>query len=185
MVEILGGMSMRKILTVALLLAMTFLIAACGNSETAKVSAPAKPAQESSAPAPKSSAPAEAKSSDVPDVLDGHFAKNAVLFVVKNEILPPYGDGTFRGDRFITRYEFAMGLAKILDDYYKGNLPKTSNPFSDVPASHWAYDSIAKLAAAKSIGGYGDGTFRGDRNKSRYEAAQMLAKLCAVLRKAG
>ena len=174
MVEILGGMSMRKILTVALLLAMTFLIAACGNSETAKVSAPAKPAQESSAPAPKSSAPAdapkknstaEAKSSDVPEK---HYARNAVLFVVKNEILPPYGDGTFRGDRFITRYEFAMGLAKILDDYYKGNLPKTSVPFSDVPESHWAYDSIAKLAAASSIAGYGDGTFRGDRFITRY-----------------
>ena len=110
---------MRKFLTVALLLAMTFLIAACGNSETAKVSAPAKPAQESSAPAPKLSEPAdapkknstaEAKSSDVPD---NHFARNSVLFVVKNEILPPYGDGTYRGDRNTTRYDAARVLAKL------------------------------------------------------------------------
>ena len=30
-----------------------------------------------------------------------------------------------------------------------------ANPFSDVPAGHWAYDSIAKLAAAGVIDGYG------------------------------
>ena len=38
-----------------------------------------------------------------------------------------------------------------------------ANPFSDVPAGHWAYDSISKLAAAGVIEGYGDDTFRGDR----------------------
>ena len=34
-----------------------------------------------------------------------------------------------------------------------------ANPFSDVPAGHWAYDSISKLAAAGVIDGYGDTTF--------------------------
>ena len=34
-----------------------------------------------------------------------------------------------------------------------------ANPFSDVPAGHWAYDSISKLATAGVIDGYGDGTF--------------------------
>ena len=38
-----------------------------------------------------------------------------------------------------------------------------ANPFSDVPAGHWAYDSINKLAAAGVIDGYGDGTFGGDK----------------------
>ena len=33
-----------------------------------------------------------------------------------------------------------------------------ANPFSDVPAGHWAYQSVAKLAAAGVIEGYGDGT---------------------------
>ncbi|WP_418304739.1 S-layer homology domain-containing protein [Phascolarctobacterium succinatutens] len=28
-----------------------------------------------------------------------------------------------------------------------------ANPFSDVPAGHWAYDSISKLAAAGVIDG--------------------------------
>ncbi len=51
-----------------------------------------------------------------------------------------------------------------------------ANPFSDVPAGHWAYDSISKLAAAGVIEGYGDDTFRGDRLMTRYEMAQIVAK---------
>ena len=54
-----------------------------------------------------------------------------------------------------------------------------ANPFSDVPAGHWAYDSISKLAAAGIIEGYGDGTFRGDRLMTRYEMAQIVAKALA------
>ena len=54
-----------------------------------------------------------------------------------------------------------------------------SNPFSDVPAGHWAYQSVAKLAAEGVIEGYGDGTYRGDRNITRYEMAQMIAKAMA------
>ncbi|MBE8953684.1 MAG: S-layer homology domain-containing protein [Quinella sp. 1Q7] len=54
-----------------------------------------------------------------------------------------------------------------------------ANPFSDVPAGHWAYNSVAKLAAEGVVEGYGDGTYRGDRNITRYEMAQMVAKAMA------
>ena len=54
-----------------------------------------------------------------------------------------------------------------------------ANPFSDVPAGHWAYQSVVKLAQAGVIEGYGDNTFRGDRNITRYEMAQMIAKAMA------
>ncbi|MBR3050627.1 MAG: S-layer homology domain-containing protein, partial [Selenomonadaceae bacterium] len=54
-----------------------------------------------------------------------------------------------------------------------------ANPFSDVPAGHWAYNSVSKLAAEGVIEGYGDGTYRGDRNITRYEMAQMIAKAMA------
>ena len=54
-----------------------------------------------------------------------------------------------------------------------------ANPFSDVPAGHWAYQSVAKLAQQGIIEGYGDNTFRGDRNITRYEMAQMIAKAMA------
>ena len=54
-----------------------------------------------------------------------------------------------------------------------------ANPFSDVPAGHWAYDSISKLAAAGVIDGYGDGTFGGDKLMTRYEMAQIVAEAMA------
>ena len=54
-----------------------------------------------------------------------------------------------------------------------------ANPFSDVPAGHWAYDSINKLAAAGVIEGYGDSTFGGDKLMTRYEMAQIVAKAMA------
>jgi hypothetical protein len=54
-----------------------------------------------------------------------------------------------------------------------------ANPFSDVPAGHWAYGSIAKLAAAGVIDGYPDGTFQGDKLMTRYEMAQIVAKAMA------
>ena len=54
-----------------------------------------------------------------------------------------------------------------------------ANPFSDVPAGHWAYDSVNKLAAAGIVDGYGDATFGGDRLMTRYEMAQIVAKAMA------
>ena len=54
--------------------------------------------------------------------------------------------------------------------------PAFANPFVDVPAKHWAYDSVSKLAAAGIVDGYGDGTFKGDKTITRYEMAQIVAK---------
>lgn len=54
-----------------------------------------------------------------------------------------------------------------------------ANPFSDVPADHWAYDAVSQLAADGVIDGYGDTTYRGSRQITRYEMAQMVAKAMA------
>ena len=48
--------------------------------------------------------------------------------------------------------------------------------FSDVPAGHWAYDAVSKLAKAGMVDGYGDKSFKGDRTMSRYEFAFIVAK---------
>ncbi|MCR5559082.1 MAG: S-layer homology domain-containing protein, partial [Schwartzia sp.] len=54
-----------------------------------------------------------------------------------------------------------------------------ANPFEDVAADHWAYDAVAQLAADGVIEGYGDGTFRGEQEITRYEMAQMVARAMA------
>ncbi len=66
---------------------------------------------------------------------------------------------------------FVLGIA--------GTAFAASNPFVDVPAKHWAYESVAKLAKAGIVTGYGDGTFRGDRTMTRYEMAAIVAKAMA------
>ena len=43
-----------------------------------------------------------------------------------------------------------------------------TNPFSDVPAGHWSYSAVERLAAAGIIDGYGNGSFGGDRLMTRY-----------------
>ena len=54
-----------------------------------------------------------------------------------------------------------------------------ANPFTDVTPSDWAYQSVSQLAAAGVINGYPDGTFQGQKNITRYEMAQMVAKAMA------
>ena len=54
-----------------------------------------------------------------------------------------------------------------------------ANPFSDVPQGHWAYASVAQLAADGVIDGYADGAFAGEKLLTRYEMAQVVAKAMA------
>ncbi|WP_296954627.1 S-layer homology domain-containing protein [uncultured Dialister sp.] len=52
-----------------------------------------------------------------------------------------------------------------------------ANPFADVDESSWAYKAVSQLSEDNVIDGYPDGTFRGDKNVSRYELAQIIARL--------
>ena len=54
-----------------------------------------------------------------------------------------------------------------------------ANPFSDVPTNSWAYAAVEKLAAEGVIDGMGNGKFEGNRNMTRYEMAQIIAKAMA------
>lgn len=42
---------------------------------------------------------------------------------------------------------------------------------SDVPAGHWAKDAVDRIVQCGLIQGYPDGTYRGNQNLTRYEAA--------------
>ncbi|WP_425058575.1 hypothetical protein SCACP_32320 [Sporomusa carbonis] len=74
----------------------------------------------------------------------------------------------------------AMALAAVFAMSVAGTaLAAPANPFVDVPAKHWAYDSVNKLAKAGVISGFGDGTFKGDKTLTRYEIAVIVAKAMA------
>ena len=56
---------------------------------------------------------------------------------------------------------------------------QAANPFTDVDTNSWAYQAVSKLSAENVVEGYPDGTFRGEKNISRYEVAQIIAHLVA------
>ena len=54
-----------------------------------------------------------------------------------------------------------------------------ANPFSDVTPSDWAYQAVVDLSDQGVVEGYPDGTFKGERNITRYEMAQIIARMLA------
>ncbi|MBM6733550.1 S-layer homology domain-containing protein [Megasphaera stantonii] len=50
----------------------------------------------------------------------------------------------------------------------------TTTMFPDVPGNHWAYEAVAAMAKSGLVKGYPDGEFKGDRNMTRYEFAQIV-----------
>ena len=54
-----------------------------------------------------------------------------------------------------------------------------ANPFSDVTPDDWAYQAVSDLSDQGVVEGYPDGTFKGEKNITRYELAQIVARLMA------
>ena len=82
-------------------------------------------------------------------------------------------------EEFLMKKTLVSALATALVVGAASTTFAAANPFSDVPRDHWAYDAVTQLAADGVVEGYGDGTYRGDRNITRYEMAQMVAKAMA------
>ena len=96
--------------------------------------------------------------------------------------IPPNGNRVFLiylKEEFLMKKTLVSALATALVVGAASTTFAAANPFSDVPRDHWAYDAVTQLAADGVVEGYGDGTFRGDRNITRYEMAQMVAKAMA------
>jgi len=57
--------------------------------------------------------------------------------------------------------------------------------FSDVPAGHWAREAVERVAACGLITGFPDGTFRGNQNLTRYQAALIFQRLLNEIQQGG
>lgn len=102
--------------------------------------------------------------------LDWYY--HEVAYLTNHGILYGYEDGTFRGNAYISRAEFAA-LASRFDTLWLGE----SNTFSDVSSDHWAALYISSAAAKGWISGYSDGTFRPDLNIGRAEAVTLVNRV--------
>ena len=82
-----------------------------------------------------------------------------------------YPDGTFGGDKMITRAEFVTILVRFF------GLANADCIFTDVSRSHWAYKYIATATAYGWLLGYEDGTFRPDQAITRAEAVTVINRM--------
>ena len=105
------------------------------------------------------------------DVSAANWYQEAVASMARGGYLTGYADGSFGGDRSITRAEFVAMLTRFL-----GQQSATCS-FSDVDRSHWAYDAIAAATASGWITGYADGSFRPDQSITRAEAMAILNRV--------
>jgi len=104
---------------------------------------------------------------------EGHWAKSAIENAVQLAIADGYSDGTFKPDAIINRTQFAVMLSRAL----KLQTANSSSSFTDQEAiPTWATTHIQAIVDAGLMGGYRDGTFRGNNNISRTEMAVIIAR---------
>ena len=70
-------------------------------------------------------------------------------------------------------------VASLVATMAVGATAFAANPFVDVPSDSWAYNSVVELANSGIIQGVDGVHFQGERNITRYEAAEIVAKAMA------
>ena len=82
-----------------------------------------------------------------------------------------YSDGTFGGDKSITRAEFVTMMVRFV------NPAEGTKTFTDVPETYWAYQSISTATAAGWIAGYSDGSFGPEKLITRAEVMTIINRV--------
>lgn len=75
------------------------------------------------------------------------------------------------------RLPFGAALAALM--LTTSSFVMANNAFSDVTPDDWSYKAVSQLADEGVIDGYPDGTFKGNKNITRYEMGQIVARLMA------
>jgi hypothetical protein len=107
------------------------------------------------------------------DMTKGQWFNKAVASMANGKYIKGYTDGTFGGNRSITRAEFVAIAARFMD------AKSGTVTFSDVSSTNWAYQYISTAVAYGWINGYPDGTFKPDQAISRAEAMKIINTMLA------
>ncbi len=111
-----------------------------------------------------------APSAKFTDVVKDAWYVDAIDYVVEKGLMGGTGETTFAPNDQTDRAMLVTILYRL-----DGEPAVTKDiPFSDVLAGKWYSDAINWAAANEIVGGYGDGTFRPERDLTREEAATIL-----------
>lgn len=121
--------------------------------------------------------PAVAENVSFPDVTDSAEYAQAVKLLAEYGIITGVDDGTFAGERMVTRAEMVTMLARMLNIPPEGD-PDGPHAFSDTgPKDTWAWAYIDALAANGILKGVGGSSFAPGRVLTRAEAAAFITRL--------
>lgn len=120
------------------------------------------------------SSPGGSAAKNFPDV-NTQYSKE-VQFLVENNVVTGYPDGTFRPNEEVTRGQAAAFIARALK--LEGEKRKT--PFPDVSKDYQFSGYIDSASKQGIITGYPDGSFRPDVKVSRAEMAIMLTRAFTI-----
>ena len=108
---------------------------------------------------------------DYSDVTSADWFNNAVSTMSNAELIYGFVDGTFGGNHYVTRAQFAAIAARFDSDVYTGE-----NKFSDIDG-HWANKYINQAAEKGWVNGYLDGTFKPEQPITRAEAMALINRV--------
>jgi hypothetical protein len=119
--------------------------------------------------------PAFAQSSPAETVPFDHWAYDAVQQVVDAGVIIGYPDGTFKGDRAMTRYEFAAAISRLL-----ANLPEAGVGPAGAPGAAGAAGAPGAVGPAGADGAAGAVGPKGDTGVcDEAMVSALIEKLCA------
>jgi len=134
---------------------------------------------------------------EYPDVPRSHWAYHAINTLSQAGVIEGLPDGSYGGQRPMTRYAVAVTIARLhqklcvlplpaevqaqstISSTVSGvsNVEPEHTEYPDVPGKHWAYHALAWTSRSGAIEGLPDGTFGGDKPLLRYHCAVVLARL--------
>lgn len=105
-----------------------------------------------------------------------HWARADISHLSRIGIVKGYSDYAFRPNQAITRSQFASLLIRSLNR--TGTYPSRSstNPFTDLRSSHWAYSDMLKAYKMGILKGYPNSRIKPDQYITRSEMAVMVAR---------
>ncbi|UVI33097.1 immunoglobulin-like domain-containing protein [Paenibacillus spongiae] len=110
----------------------------------------------------------------------GHWAQASIERAVQLGIVTGYADGTFKGNRPVTRDEFITMLMRTMKPPTQGG--SSSIRFTDADSiQEWAREAIARALKAGIITGYADGTFRPRQEITRTELTVITVRALELL----
>ena len=109
------------------------------------------------------------------DVPDDYWAAEEIEDVVTKNVVPVYGDGTYRPLDLVPRVDWTEWLLRALG---LAQAPITAEPnYSDVNPSTFGYQSIARSDQFGLIYGYTDGEFKPQRYITKTETASIMSHI--------